>query len=219
MDLNEFLRPDWSWGDHDSQFPDREIESWEFYAPPSDEDGSDLLQARIPREWHNKIEELVFDAKRYGIPLRYTSDFVRWAVLRGMLTMIRQYGITNDYLESWATSTIHALQYAEMLNRNKEAESASRQVVQGLEVLYRRNNYKFCMKQIEGYLKPILAMYGAQYGDATETYIEALFSKSLFKRILEDCEKAVGESAIVNNAKLIYERISQSENQSDNQAK
>ncbi len=206
----------WAWDGNEQQFPSQEIQEWEFFTNPSDDQNvSDNLGTRCEPELARHIDELVMEAKAVGIGWKTRSDFVRWACARSVPELEKYLGATSESRSHYMLvqrQIQRAAQTAEMLTGIK---THSKRMASGIQVIMKdktQTGFQEAVKRMTEFLTPVMEMVGSN-DYLMRLYVKEFFGSSSIQNSLvvlkkADEDKMVKLGAVITNAEKAYERIS-----------
>ena len=189
------------------EFPSSEIEHWQFYTSPSDEDGnSDLVQARIEPSAVRRMDDMIQTAKEKGLPITNRSVFVRVAVLRLLDDLSKHLQVEDELLSHWLLLKKEVMRQGMEIELHGEAGEVVRKFCVGLAALVRIEEYKEAKTRVNSFIMNILAMAGDQ-DFLMNIYIKQLFAHRPFQVAIEGIEKEVGLGPVIENARKASEKM------------
>tara|TARA_Y100000310_G_C20488394_1_gene717936 strand:+ start:207 stop:851 length:645 start_codon:yes stop_codon:yes gene_type:complete len=192
------------------EFPSSDIEEWQFFVAPSDEQGqSDPIQARVPSALLRQMSEIIQKAMMKGYPIKTPSDFLRFAVFRAVNDMHRLLKMQdNESMSHFLLRQKESMKISQQTDELNRVTTVTNNMLGGLRVLVAEDSqdWKEARDRITSYLIPIMSMAGDQ-DLLMRMYIRALFRNKGFQSTLEKIAENVRLGNVIENAQKAYDQI------------
>jgi hypothetical protein len=194
--------------DDPADYPNKPVEEYEWYTEASNEEGeSELIAGRVDPKMARMIDESIIEAKAHGIPFKTRSDFLRFAVTRGLRDLMEYLGGHHEELTHYLVLKRQAMQSAHRSYMLKEPRDAVKRMWEGLSFLLQHGDYEEAKKRLDEFLQPIFSMAG-QEDFLMKLWIREMFIFQPLSNAIKKIEEEAGLSASLENAKRAYERMS-----------